>query len=217
MDNRGIAKVGIVLSVLAVIALVATGWFWYQANQDDESNGATEVSNGEEEEAPRYPEGWVEYGDAEWGFTFAYPQEWGEVETEEDEGMSGSAFSASFSGNDNVTLTGESLDYESIMGSSSILGSKGWGFDDDSYYFNMNGQQTPADGADEFEAWEGEGLYQVDTSPEEVFQANEIHRASFNLTASEYDGVVFIYRITEGQTVADSDEFRQVVESVEIL
>lgn len=216
MDNRGIAKVGIVLSVLAVIVLVAAGWFWYQANQDDESNGATEVTNGEED-APRYPEGWVEYGDAEWGFTFAYPQEWGEVEPEEDEGMSGSAFSASFSGNENVTLTGESLDYESIMGSSSILGSKGWGLDDDSYYFNMNGQQTSVENAEEFEAWEGKGLYQVDTSPEEVFQANEIHRASFNLTASEYDGVVFIYRITEGQTVADSDEFRQVTQTVEIL
>ena len=216
MDNQGISKVGVVVSVLALVALVVTGWFWYQSEQDDNSEVA-DVDSEEEEEAPRYPDGWVEYGDSELGFSFAYPQEWGEVETEQDEGMTGVAFSASFSGNDNVTLAAESTGYESVMGPSAISGAQGWGVDNGVYHFNRGADEVEVQGANEFEAWEGDGLYQVDTSPEEAFDANEVHRASFNLSAGEYDGVVFIYRLTDGQTIADTDDFRDLTRSVELF
>ena len=216
MSRNGI--IALVVGLVVVAGLAFAGWTWYQNDQDgDDANGTSEVANGDEEESEeRHPEGWVLYENAEFGLSFAYPSEWGDVVTEQDEGVSGSAFSASFTGNGNVTLTGESVDYESIMGPSAILGSKGWGQDGDSYYFVSNGGQTSAGNAEEFEAWDGTGIYQVVSSPEAVYQADELHRVSFNLESSQYDGVVFMYRITEGQTVADYDVFRQVIESVEV-
>jgi hypothetical protein len=71
--------------ILALVIIIAVGGFvWWRVSNADEPTVAdstlktTKTANTEELE-PTIPEGWVEYVNEEFGFSFAYPAYWGQL------------------------------------------------------------------------------------------------------------------------------------------
>lgn len=111
----------VTIILLIVVAALVVVFLWYTLlPQDDDtplpsvappaSNENVGACNGEENTAP---DGFTFYENEDLGFTFAYPQEWGDVSiaTDPHAGLSGHYLMGNFSENDDVWFGGNATDY----------------------------------------------------------------------------------------------------------
>ena len=86
MNQKGFGLVEGLLIAMLVVVLAFSGWYIWNENQDEdsttESTTSTDASSqltAETEAEPTIPEGWVQYSNDLYGFSFIYPEEWGEA------------------------------------------------------------------------------------------------------------------------------------------
>lgn len=226
-NKKGFTLVEVVLVIVALAAIGFAGWTWYQANQAEEvTENKERTGEIEKEEESSIPEGWTEYRNEELGFAFAYPEEWGEVQLQENTGQTGNQYLALFSDNSSVSFSGATLDYRAQRGGGVLTGkNKGWEEENSTYYYIENysddNYRSEAGDVSELETENTTGLYQQNLDPSIMFEASEIHTVSFNVTESSYNGLAFAYQAPEGQeeqkTSLRVEEFKDVVETVEVL
>ncbi len=228
--QRGFTAIEIILVAITVAVLGLAGWVLYQNNY-----GTTEVADTNQEqkqktetekEKSNTPEGWTEYRDKELGFSFAYPQEWGEIQVKEDTGSSGKRYFASFSNNSTVSFSGASLDFRAQRGGGVFTGkNKGWEKENSTYYFirNYSDDRYRSETTDvrEFKAQNTTGLYQENLDPSAMREAAEVYTLSFNISSGPYHGLAFAYEVPEEQegqdTTSQVEEFKKAMKTVEVL
>lgn len=226
-NRQGFTLVEVVLIIVTLAAIGLAGWTWYQANQTEEAaNNGEETEEAEEDEESNTQEGWTEYRNEELGFTFAYPEEWGEVQVQETTGQRGEQYYASFSNNSSISFSGATLDYMAQRGGNVLTGkNKGWEEKSSTYYYIENYSDDKyrgeAENASKLEAENATGLYQADLDPPIMFEASEVHTVSFNIPGGSYDGLAFAYQAPEEQegqeTSSQAEEFKDVAKTVEVL
>lgn len=86
-EQKGFGVVAVVVIVVVVLLVGLIGWRLYTASQNPTTSN-TDVAEPQKQETASeqettkriLPEGWVEYANSDFGFSFAYPSAWGDVQ-----------------------------------------------------------------------------------------------------------------------------------------
>lgn len=73
--KRGFSTIEIAIVMIVIVLMGVVGWRAYVSMQSSDSSDSTTSQHDEAE----IPEGWVRYENSEYGFSFAYPVEWGDA------------------------------------------------------------------------------------------------------------------------------------------
>lgn len=113
VDQSGFTAIHVVLILVLLGIIGVAGWKVYDAGKASVKPAATTSPvPAAKKEAPKIPDGFVEYQNKELGFKFAYPKDWGEVQFSTHDGAEGGkSFHGTFSSKSVITFGGLSEDF----------------------------------------------------------------------------------------------------------
>lgn len=243
--GRFVALAGVAIVAL-LLGLLLEGQFGLMSSvlpggeQPESTESVSEVTPEEpeaEENEDNIPEGFVSYTNSEIGFRIAYPEEWGEVETEQKKSIGpGSASSSSSSGhllqggftqNDSVTFGSATHDfhlgtdapllvgngYDKLGGSYYVanLVQKGQHNSGSITYNNISDQNPKPISSDNGIIYDYVAL--GDVGPDGSFNPSG-YEALFNTEENQYNGVAFRLRSREDSA---RTTFEQVLDTFELV
>jgi hypothetical protein len=75
---KGFTAVEALIIILVVAALAFGGWYvWNKNNEDSTSNSSSQTTKTEDQSMMNIPEGWKQYKNEDYGFSFYYPEKVG--------------------------------------------------------------------------------------------------------------------------------------------
>lgn len=233
----GVAIVALLLGLLlegqfGLLSLVLPGG--EQSESTEERSDAAPAESEETEEESDIPDGFVRYTNSEIGFRIAYPEAWGEVETERTDGIAidsdnnstpaGHLLEGSFTQNDAVTFGSATYDFHMGTDAPLLVGNGYENFGGSYYEASLvlrreNGSESIRYGAisdqnpepvssDNGLIYDYVPLVGADTDPEPSG-----YNAVFNTEENRYNGVAF--RLTSRDESARAT-FEQALETFEL-
>ncbi len=227
MNQKGFGVVEVLIVVIFVALLGFVGYrayVTYTLEQDTEQKTEKRPEAAEkeseiepEEETTNIPDGWKKYSNTNYGFSFAHPSEWGNVEISTFQKHGHDFYDLSFSANNSIGLKGYELKSPYLGSGDPKCCSKGF-IQESGKYFTLdeNGQKSG-----EVQGFAGANVELVETQDAgAIFQSvpanietNNLYFAIINSGSEKYPG----FAITgEVEGVSESD-FRTFISTFKKL
>ena len=174
------------LLILVIVGLIGgAGYYVYKAQQNTnetlDNTGNSEIAAQKKQkktEEKQIPEGFVEYKNEELGFSFVYPEEWGEVLLKEKAGEKGSEAVLKFSNENAIAGKLRTVNFEAGRGTDSPLYASGYVVDGNKVY-----------SAWQYNAWKA-GAWQGNTLVGEIKNAKKINSGDNEYVEVRYEDFV---------------------------